>query len=536
MNKHKKFVAIHYFRPFYDSVADLFSDENIEQFIENIRSEKGKRLCAENNLTDKDVEEFIQSVKNPSTMVFQGWIEYKTAIYNLLTDKKDLEVYMDNFGHLSHKLSDDYRKYLSPFLASRIIERISGADKEELEKLFSFAPLLDKDHAILVENELMKPIRKLIDNVNNNADLAKNEQHLIDEVTYLCSDEIISSVNYLSRSSYGAKVNYVDSVLAFINHPACTVRFANWILKRMEKVELNKEHQKKIIALKADLKNGILKTQNNGKKKAVVFKMNKLFLYIFLGVLFSGAIYVIVEKPFNEVEETVFTKETAFTQFSKEERLQLDSLMKNMNGLQRSNEVEFDFNMPLTGESAQLTMAKVIPNDLLNEVCENILKFSELKLQKFIDSCSVEKKFTTPKEMSSLSGKKGKEKVMIKSDSEYDVLIFVAENKKDGRVYVTHLKKNENTTFNVNNTDLMVVIPGNNYSAIEMPDGLDEALLPSGRFENMFCEIDMNTVENTMITYQFSNCRNNTNKLLVSGHIGGYFQLVDLYGMLSEFE
>jgi len=535
MSNHKKFIAIHYFQPFYDSVADLFADESIEKFILDIQSEKGQEICNAQNFSDEDINDFFVSLRKPSTIVFQGWIEYKAAVFNLLTDNPSLDIYMDNFGHLDHKLSEEYRSYLSPYIAPRILERIPGSNNEELEKLFSFSPLLDKDHAIIVESELIKPILALIQDVQQKVETVKDEQKLIDEVSLLCADEIIHSINYLSRGSYSTKIKYVDKVLDFIKHPACTVRFANWVLKKMERIELNKEHHKKINDLKIELKEGTLQTKNNGKKKAVVFGMSRVILLLFVGILISGAIYLIVEKPFNEVQEQTFTSETSFTQFSKEERLKLDSLMKNMNGLQRANEIEFDLNTPLTGESAQLTMQKEIPNEFLNDICIDLLKYAELKLQGYLDTCVGPESYKRIKGVLPISDKKGNFSAMIKSDSEYDVIVFIASSHKKGEVYASYLKKNENMKLKVNEGDLMVAVPGNNFQAINIPQSLDKKISPSDTFKSMFCEIDMNTVNSTMLTYQFSNCYGNTNKFLITGHHGGNFQVVDMYGVLEEY-
>lgn len=521
----KKFISISTFQKLYSSRADLLTPEGLALFIERLNSEDGVSICQSELIQTEDFNNFLETLEKQENILFYGWVEQNQSLLEFVT-KSELTTFHDKERHLEHKFSDNYKKFISPFLSNQLLKYQGEKELNNLEKVFSFVQLLDTEHRSVLENQLVNELMLDVKNVTTNAKSITDEQVLIETVKPLMDERIMAITNSLSKASYGFKVGYIDDILKVLKMKACTPRFANWILKRLEKIELNKEHEYKIIDLRNELISGELEVRNHGKKK-FNFRIGTVAM-IFLIIGIAGLVgYIIYYKPHSDVEETPFINDTSFMQFSKEERLKIDSLLIAMNGESMEDELRIDQGIPLIGDSDDLTIRNSYDNPTLERIYKDMIQDAENREDTYRDSCDKYVSFQQITGTTSLENRKANVETMIKNESDYDAILIVSENRKNGSTFSMMLPKNETKTFEINRYNYLKIIPGNHLQKFKQEQ---DALIdqPSPDFKQQFCDIDFNYREGINTDYQLMHLNSGRTKILLMGDLGGTFKVIDI--------
>lgn len=171
----------------------------------------------------------------------------------------------------------------------------------------------------------------------------------------------------------------------------------------------------------------------------------------------------------------------------------------------------------------------------MERVYEDLIKDADLKERGFIDSCSTAIGYKRLKGVKNLNQKKGKIEAIIKNESDYDVVIFVSENKTGGETYSLFLKKGEATTFEIDKYNTLMAVPGSEYQNYTAPLNSDPADQPSQNYNYHFCETDVNYRESINTVYQVMYLHNGKTKFMLMGDQGSYFHLIDINGVLEQF-
>ncbi|MCH2223553.1 MAG: hypothetical protein MK066_02195 [Crocinitomicaceae bacterium] len=526
-----KFIPLSTFSKYYNKHSDLLTDEGIIKFRKSIEL-KGERIALEAGFQRADYEEFGASLKKPSTIIFQGWIEQNKGLLGLLT-KGELITFIDTGKHLEHQISSTYQRYVSPYL-SEILLRFSNSKKELLAQAFSYVQLLDSDHRSVVEDQLFKGLSDNLKDLKALNREVSNEQELVNITKPLCSDEVIACVNYLSKASYDKKLSYVDEILAVIKTKACTTRFANWILKRMEEVTLNREHEYKIVDLRKDLALGNIRVRNRAKGRTPI-RWKTIGTVLFIGGMSAFLYYIIIYKPFSDVNDPQFTNNTSFKQFSLEERKRIDSLLQEMNKKRKPEEISIDYVDPgSTGTS--IALRRAFTNETMEGVYEDLSKDADLKTNYPQTPCGTGGNvYKRNPGIIALSKKTGNYDAMMKNESDYDIIFYVSENTKDGEVHSMMIKKGETRTFKMKKGDVFTMVAGNNFKPFIEPVNAVIEEIPSSNFERHFCDTDQNYRESINLSYSVSYPKTGKNKFMVMGAKNGYVNLIDVHQVLEEF-
>lgn len=527
-----KFIPLSTFNSNYEKHSELLTDEGIIKFRKSIEL-TGKRTVLEAGYEMADYEIFLASLKRPETIIFQGWIAQNKGLFDFLT-KGELSPFSDEGKHLEHQMGGAYKQYISQYLAP-ILLSYSRSKKEQLVEVFSYVQLLDSDHRSVVEDQLFKGISEnlvALKAINKNA---SNEQELVNITKPLCSDEIITSVNYLSKASYAKKLGYVDEILGVIKTKACTARFANWILKRMEEVTLNREHEYKIIDLRKDLAQGNLTVRNKAKGTTPI-QWKTISTFLFIAGMGVFLFYIINYKPFSDVETPEFTNNTSFKQFSLEERKRIDSLLQEMNKKRQPEEMVIDYVDPFASNGTTLSLRKAFVNETMEGLYEDLIKDADLKVNYPLTTCkNGSSSYKRNVGIEDLSKKVGKFEAMMKNESEYDVILYVAENSKNGSVHSMMVKKGETKTFKMKRGDILTMVAGSKFQTFQPPANASFDESPSDNFDRHFCDTDQNYRESINLSYSVSYPRTGKNKFMVMGAKNGFVNLIDVHQVLEDY-
>ena len=526
-----KFISISTFSTLFNSHSDLLSVDVLEKFTIELRSAKGTEVCRLNGIERKELDHFIKTLESPENIVFYGWISQNKALENVLLGNGNLQLFEDVSRILEHKLSENCKRFLSPYLSDALL-RYSKEEKRTLSLALSYTRLLDTDHSAVVEGQLIKPIQEEIKLAKSEMKKVLEEQELIKLIQPLCSDVVIECMNQLSRSMYATKLNYVDDMLAAIRTKSCTSRFANWLLKRMELVQLNKEHAYKISDLRTELRDGRLSVRNSGSKGIAPIRWKTVITTSIILLFVFFVTYIIIYQPFSDVAGTELSDNTSFQQFSVEERKKIDSLLKEMNGNGLQNDIWIDQGIPIIGGSSTISIRAEFDNQNMEDIYQDLNKDAVLQEQGYIDTCTRALQYKRLVGVKNLVDKSGGIETMIRNDSDYDVILFVADQKSNGDVFSMEIKSGDIHVFNMDKNNTLLMVVGNTYQRYSAPN-VARNELPSSNYTHHFCDTDYNHKESINTPFLVTKQNSGKTKFLISGKLGGDVKLIDIYGVLE---
>lgn len=526
-----RFIPLSKFKSLYADQSQLLTQEGFASFLAKLKGSEGTTIASENGIDQKDFQDFINSLSNTQLIVFYGWVEQNSELNDFLEGKEIKHPFEDKKHILKHQWGKEFIKFVSPFVVDRLLKESTG-DIPKLAVLFSYVELIVSDDRALVEAQLFKPIKNRLEQVKN-AEVIAEEQSLIDFIKPLCDDEILLIVNHLSKGSYNIKLGYVDAILSVIRAKGCTVRFANWILKKMEEVKLNNEHQYKLVDLRRELKEGELKVRNHGEGRTPIRWKSLVTTVILAGLAFC-IFYIVYYKPFNEVEDPETVKNASFKKFTVEDRKKIDSLLKIMNHEDFPDEFEIDPGV-FSGGGTAITLRQEFKNNLMERIYGDIEKDATLKDYYATDSCAKSLPFKRYSGVKDLLKRTGSIESVLRNESDYDVIVYVSSSSNQGSVYSTLLKKQETISFKMDQYDIITTVAGNAFRKFEIPKGASTDEVPSLSFERHFCDTDANYYESLNQSYQLMYTAKGQTKLMIMGRRNGEYHFIDVYGVMEEY-
>lgn len=478
----------------------------------------------------------VVKVLNEQTFVFFQWIEQDKGLLSILEGKHPNQPFKDHFHWIGHALSSDFERFLSPFLCSAALKFRDEKNTATLFHLFTYLQLLPSDDRLVVEQELFKGTKERINKSLKDAQIASSEEQLLQITEEICSLETIGIIGQLSRSSYHTKVWYIDEVLTLFKHPACSARLAYRIIQRLKALELNPEHQTTIAEIEKDLTTGqILANKKRSKRNSRATLKQLVTIGLLIG-LFVAVYFIVNYKEDKEINPDLDLA-SSFEQFSKEERKQIDSLLRLQQQDSLLTENEQDQYLWAQGNGVSLTLRKPLQNERMERLYNDWLLDAQLFEKGIMDSCktsSTDKKYQF-KGVKTTDQLKGDRVTAVRNESEYSVYIFVFDEQKNGSIYSTLLKKNKTISLNLSTDQHLLFIAGNNLSEFKKPSGAGIGELPSQNFDHHFCDADFNLSISANTIYKLVFPQKGSNKLLLSGDEFSSFVVADLYGILETF-
>lgn len=525
-----RYIPNNVLEPYLKEIDDFYSVEGLIKWQALIASSEVKSALISLGYSLREIESLIESTRNSEAFLFRNWIERTPTLFEFLAENK-LATFRDVNEVRAHRFFESFSNYISPVLSDSLL-RFSHNDHQELVALFSYVCLLDEDHRATVEDQLFRGLKKELDALSGESFYIQNEQDLINRITPLLSEENIAIVNSLSKANYTLKLHFVDAILGAVRSIGCTPRFANWLLKQMDQLVLNQEHILKIRELRKDLQEGKLEVKNIARGRTPIRWRSILTIAVFL-LLAGSVFYVIYFKPFSGPDEYNMDSKSSFTELTVKERKEIDSLIKQMNKEYRPEMVENDPAI-LSGGGSNLILRKSFTNQLMEQIYADLSLDAELAIISS-DTCS-KKEIAFKKYPGTLhlDGRTGGEQCFFKNESEYDVIVYVAEDLPSGNVYTLFVAKNASVTFRMEKNNVLTVVAGDNFSEYKAPKNTTGRTLPGSKYRHHFCYRDLNFEESINTSYQMISPRN-SNKFVFAGNRGTAASLIDLTQSLQDY-
>ena len=525
------FIPLETFKSFYKHASDLFSDEGFIAFTSILKLE-GEKIALENGFSETDFNYFQVGLKSSKEVLFYSWVNQNKTLSNALC-RVDFQKLEELNSINNHQLFNQFKSFVTPFLAEILLSRIKKENSLNLIAA-SYLLLLDEDTRPLIESKLFEPISKSLIELKPKMESSQDEAHLISLIQPLCTAEILGVINGFSKASYAIKLNYVDSILLAVESEACTTRVANWVFKQLSQLNLNKEHHEKIKELRYELSEGKFSVKNQGKRltkinwKRIVLGTSAGAIIFFIGLL-------IFLKPFGETINEAGERSSSFKKFTKEERIEIDSLIQTMNNGFELSVDEIDQGVPINNSIA-VQIRKAHKNSVMERVYKDLILDADLHTKGLIDSCGNRTKtMNRYGNIGDLLKRADGLQSYFKNDSEYDVLFYVSENKLNGKVFSVYLPKGSKVDLRIKDGDVITAVCGLNNGKYIKPNGIAASETPSKQFNYHFCVVDENYETSINTSYTFKSNHSMKPKFLFVGSSATYFQIVDPQQLLSPY-
>jgi hypothetical protein len=169
----------------------------------------------------------------------------------------------------------------------------------------------------------------------------------------------------------------------------------------------------------------------------------------------------------------------------------------------------------------------------MERIYNDLLKDADNQATGYLDSCETRIKYTRASDVKDIALKAGDVEAVIKNESDYDILIYIAENNASGSVHSLFVEKGKTEVFSLNKYNTLMVVAGNNYQVYEAPSNVTKEELPTKKFKHHFCQTDDNYRESINSSYKVIDKTQDKVKFMVMGGSGSYFHLIDLNGVLE---
>lgn len=517
----------------YENLSYLYDFEACkEKVFDNYANGKEFKLYS-NLISSEELISFLSLIKGDENLIFDQWICGNNNLFLLITENKLLKNDFQLDKYENHFLFYPFIKFVSPFLTAVLLRNFDSKKEKELVAVSSYIPLLTKDDSFIIQTKLVSFVSSQWKIVESKFPSLNTENELVQEIGFYFSKEKIELLNYLTKEFYSSKIELIEQGLAVFKHPFTSNRLAFWVIKQLNLLELNSEHKEKLKTISNSIKIG----ENIYFKRISTTKSNfpiiKVSIYTSIIILFGlTLIYFINQNKYAESE----LSRSAFENFSKEERIRMDSLLQTIQPKKSEANRKFDSGngyLHLTPLGIELKNRNPYKNEKIEKFLSNEVKIQDLISTGKIDSCSkLSSKYVTNLsiyDFDKFENKKGKNKVFLKNESEYQVIILNYENNSGKKVYFHLLNTKEEVIFFSETNSSLIFLPGKNFGKVFSKDS---------NFENPFhfCFVDENYEKMLFESFEIKSNFNEKIKIQFNNSVSKGFYFIDVYNSLEHIE
>jgi hypothetical protein len=481
-----------------------------------------------------EIEAFLKIIQGDEQLIFIQWIEGSPNLFSSICSKIQVKNDFLIENYKEHFLFQKFKSFVSQFLFPNLIFYLERKNIVELSLIASYIPILDRETAFLLQDKIHKIFKNDWQQIQEKIKQTSTEKQLLYDLSGFFSDSKMECLNHFTKEFYHVKIELIEQGIELFNHKATTNRFAFWLIKQLKKMSLNQEHQQKLKDIYTSIKNG------DGRYFKRISLVSNAFNYKKILILSSG-IALIFFLVFLFIEKSKFTEETnpdsAFTHFSKEERMHMDSIIQTMKKKTNQDEEKFDSGksyLHLSQVNIELKNRIEFQNISLENFIKNEIKLQEIIAQNEIDSC----RNISNKSLNSINLYDFKplrkhianKKMYFKNESSYQVLILNFKNSTSESVNFHLLNPNEEFEFFCQTGSEFLFLPGNNFGKIFVNQNEIKEL--SNQYH--FCYTDQNYDAQLMLSYKLKHASQETIKVLFNQTKYKEFYILDLYEALEN--
>ena len=426
----------------YISLKELQHASGIDPYLNSNELLNYLKLNSQERYTEHDLSDFL-SIQNPQTKVFNSWIEQHTGLRELLLAGQTTILFDDTFKWREHQSFAAFQSYISPFFKIISQYKLQADFNEDWKCIFSYLQLMAPDPRTEMEQVLFYQLQKKLDAHFEAIKSTKSVEAFYEEILFLLGDNVFFFLNQLSRNSHGTKVQFTERIISLFQHAFCHAKSANWMLNRLNELDLNEKQKESLAEIRHKLKSGSIRFAFKEKSKTQI----SFRLWLLVGVIaaFLAGGVVLLTMDFS-VPPTLIHEGSALTYFSVKERKEIDSVLRTMNV---QPEIPEDSYSNYSGVSVALR--KPYANEIAESIYSELELEMSLQFQQGFDSSNRIAKSEVEKlvidKTKPLSAVKIGDAVEINNVSEYDFILIAWEESDGGAVHTGFLQKKSKINF-----------------------------------------------------------------------------------------
>jgi hypothetical protein len=295
-------------------------------------------------------------------------------------------------------------------------------------------------------------------------------------------------------------------------HPKSSSRFLVYLTNKLLEINFTAEHKKQLSNFGTDVKKGKIVVEST---RISWWRLSAiLFVILLCGAGIVALFFVEADPEIDQLQE-----KTAYMEFSKQERLKLDSLITEIKSEERMvNDSQLDSDLPFVG--IDLVKERHWGNALFRKLYRDWGNNDSVPYTTFFtQGKSFGKPYVQTKD---LDRKTGSIAVELHNETDRMVLVVVFQNNPKEPVYTEYVEAKTLVEWKINVGEYLFVLPGN-----KVPSNPEFGDLP-------FRELDQHFFENLGIAYRVDYINSNKIKLVWENLGNNESYLVDLSGTLIK--
>ncbi len=481
------------------------SEDQKEEFLETF-----KKLFPD--ASEIDQVQFLSICSNPKGIIFASWTEENPSLINTLKKGTFSELFIDSSKLQEHALFGEYKVFLELYLFPIFTAQFPSVSNKNIHFFMSYSVLLPDYQQNLVQDSLSDWIFKQKEELSLATNKAKKDTDLHRLIDSFLSENMITALDLLNVNHYRIKTQLLEFFMSLAYHPKSSTRFLMYLTNKLLEIKFTAEHKKQLSNFGTDVKKGKIVVETT---RVSWLRLSLIILVLLLCGTGIVALFFVEADP----ETDMLQEKTAYMEFSKEERLKLDSLITEIRSEDRMiSDAQLDSNLPFVG--VDLVKKRNWNNTLFNKLYQNWGNNDSIPFTKFFtQGKSFGKPYVKTKD---LDRKPGEIAVELHNETDRMVLIVVFQNNKKEPVYTKYIEAKTLAEWKINIGEYLFVLPGN-----KVPSNAQFGELP-------FKELDGHFFENLGIAYRVDYINGKRIKLVWENLGNNESYLVDLSGALIK--
>ncbi|MDF3029282.1 MAG: hypothetical protein K0S23_3589 [Fluviicola sp.] len=481
------------------------SEDQKEEFLETF-----KKLFPD--ATEIDRTQFLSVCSNPKGIIFASWTEENSGLINTLKTGKFTELFIDSSKLREHALFEEYRTFIELYLFPIFTDQFSSLSEENIHFFMSYSVLLPDYQQNLVQDSLSDWIFKQKEELDVTLNKAKKDTDLHRLTDTFLSPNMLSALDLLNVNHYRVKTQLLEFFMSLAYHPKSSTRFLTYLSGKLATIRFTEEHRKQLSNFGADVKKGKIVVEST---RVSWLRLSLIILILLVCVSGIIALFFVEADP----ETDTMQEQTAYMEFSKEERLKLDSMITEIKSEERMVEdAQLDSNLPFVG--VDLVKKRDWNNELFGKLYKHWGNNDSVPYTTFFTQGKpAGKPYIKTRD---LDRKTGEITAELHNETTMMVLLVVFQNNKKEPVYTEYVEAKSVAEWKINIGDYLFVLPGNKASS-------DPAF-----GELPFKELDQHFFENLGISYRVDYFNGKRIKLVWENLGNNESYLVDLSGVLIK--
>lgn len=395
-------------------------------------------------------EMFLALLTDPTKVLFLQWVDQHPDLLRVLEHSDFSHSFKDIFHWKQHALYTAFCQFLAPYLEDAIpFERLQTWT--QLQAVISYRELFSQrrqdqlyQHVVSFSCSERERLAKVLKG-------CKTDQAIFDCLQTELDPNCWSVLNFLPSSYYSERVAWLEFLMQLAYHQKSSRRLMLFIHKLVENLNLDAEHAKQVAAQHRELMSGTFqfeKTRVPWKRLLTLIAVVLGFVGILVGLWFIPA------EP--EVDQT--QEETSFMSFTPQERQQLDSLLQVAAEQERKQQQETIGEGDLPEAPAQLVYRQYWENAIFANLYRTWSQNDSVATSPFFHPG---KKYVSPYPGTRpLKQRAGQKEVEFTNNTTANALILVFKDERKEPVFSQYISPKVQTTFTLNEGDMMLVLPG----------------------------------------------------------------------------